>query len=183
MRHGETEWSAAGRHTSRSDLPLLPSGIEQAKELAAKLHGRKFALVLCSPMQRARETSRLAGYGDVAEITDDLKEWDYGMYEGLTTAQIRTENPSWSLWRDGVLRGEPVEQVGARVNRVIQRCLKAHGDVALFAHGHVLRILTAVWLGLPPNDGQLFALNTGTISILGFEHDYRVIRCWNSESV
>ena len=183
MRHGETEWSARGAHTSRTDLPLLPSGIRQAKELGAKLAGRKFALVLVSPLQRARETCRLAGYGDVAEVTDDLKEWDYGAYEGRTTAEIRAENPSWLLWRDGVVQGELVEHVGARVNRVIRRCLNVKGDVALFGHGHVLRILTAVWLGLSPTNGQLFALSTGTISILGFEHDYRIIKRWNSACV
>lgn len=179
MRHGETEWSAAGAHTSRTDLPLLPSGIKQAQELAAKLKGRKFALVLVSPMQRARETCRIAGYGDAAEVTDDLKEWDYGMYEGRSTADIRKDNPAWSLWRDGVLQGELVEHVGGRVQRIIQRCSEVDGDVALFAHGHVLRILTAVWLGLPPKDGQLFMLGTGSISVLGFEHDYRVIKRWN----
>jgi broad specificity phosphatase PhoE len=179
MRHGETEWSARGAHTSRTDLPLLPSGIQQAKELATKLRGGKFSLVLVSPMQRARETARLAGYGDVAEVTDDLKEWDYGIYESRTTPEIRAENPNWSLWRDGTPQGEPIDQVGVRVSRVIQRCLSVEGDVALFAHGHVLRILTAVWLGLPPNNGQFYALNTGTISVLGFEHDYRVIRRWN----
>jgi probable phosphoglycerate mutase len=179
MRHGETEWSAAGAHTSRTDLPLLSSGIKQAQELAAKLKGRKFAQVLVSPMQRARETCRIAGYGDVAEVTDDLKEWDYGMYEGRSTADIRKDNPAWSLWRDGVLQGELVEHVGARVQRVINRCSEVDGDVALFAHGHVLRILTAVWLGLPPKDGQFFMLGTGTISVLGFEHEYRVIKSWN----
>lgn len=179
MRHGETEWSVRGMHTSRTDLPLLPSGIKQAEELRDKLKGRGFGLVLVSPMQRARETCRLAGYGDVASVTDDLKEWDYGAYEGRTTEDIRKEHPSWSLWRDGVADGESVEHVGARVQRVIQRCLEADGNVALFAHGHVLRILTAVWLGLGPNRGQLFMLSTGTISILGFEHDYRVIQRWN----
>lgn len=180
IRHGETEWSAAGRHTSRTDLPLLPSGVEQAKQLAAKLKARRFSLVLVSPMQRARETCRLAGYGDVAQVTDDLKEWDYGSYEGRSTAEIRQDNPNWSLWHDGVVDGESVEQVGLRVARVIEHCMKSDGDVALFAHGHVLRILTAVWLKLPAADGQLFALNTGTVSVLGFEHDYRVIRRWNS---
>ena len=179
IRHGETEWSAAGAHTSRTDLPLLPSGIKQAQELAAKLKGHKFALVLVSPMQRARETCRIAGYGDVAQITDDLKEWDYGMYEGRSTADIRKDNPAWSLWRDGVVQGELVEHVGARVQRVIKHCSEVDGDVALFAHGHVLRILTAVWLGLPPTDGQFFMLGTGTISVLGFEHEYRVIKRWN----
>jgi broad specificity phosphatase PhoE len=179
MRHGETEWSAKGLHTSRTDLPLITSGIEQAKELGPRLKGRKFALVLVSPMQRARETCRLAGYADAAQVTDDLKEWDYGLYEGRSTADIRQERPEWSLWRDGVLKGESVEDVGARVERVIERCLSVAGDVALFAHGHVLRILTARWLSLPPNMGQLFALGTGSISVLGFEHDYRVIQRWN----
>jgi broad specificity phosphatase PhoE len=183
MRHGETEWSASGAHTSRTDLPLLPSGIKQAQDLAGRLKSRKFALVLVSPMQRARETARLAGYADKAEVTDDLKEWDYGMYEGRSTAQIRKDNPNWSLWRDGVVQGELVEQVGARVQRIINRCMQVDGDVAIFAHGHVLRILTAVWLGLPPNYGQLFALNTGTISVLGYEHEYHVVKRWNCSSV
>ena len=183
MRHGETEWSAKGMHTSRTDLPLLPSGIKQAEELRDKLNGRKFGLVLVSPMQRARETCRLAGYDDVARVMDDLKEWDYGAYEGRTTADIRKDRPSWSLWRDGVVDGESVEHVGIRVQRVIQECLNAKGDVALFAHGHVLRILTAVWLGLTPDRGQLLMLGTGTVSILGFEHYYRVIQRWNSPQV
>ena len=183
IRHGETEWSAKGMHTSRTDLPLLPSGIKQAEELGTRLKHRSFGLVLVSPMQRARETCRLAGYGDIARTTNDLKEWDYGAYEGRTTADIRNENPRWSLWRDGVADGEPIEHVGARVQRVIEQCLEVGGDVALFAHGHVLRILTAVWLGLKPDRGQLFMLGTGTISILGFEHDYRVIKRWNSPVV
>lgn len=183
FRHGETEWSLSGAHTSRTDLPLTANGLKQAQELAPRLKGRKFALVLTSPMSRARETCRLVGFGDQAEVTNDLKEWDYGAYEGRTTPDIRKENPSWQLWRDGVVQGELVEHVGARVARVIERCSKVDGDVALFAHGHVLRILTAVWLGLPPADGKLFALNTGTMSVLGYEHEYRVIRRWNSSSV
>jgi broad specificity phosphatase PhoE len=183
MRHGETEWSASGAHTSRTDLPLLPSGIKQAEELRTKLHGRNFALVLVSPMQRARETCRLAGYADKAEISNDLKEWDYGLYEGRSTAQIRQDRPNWSLWRDGVLEGESVENVGIRVKRIIDRCREVDGDVAIFAHGHVLRILTAVWLDLPPADGRLFALNTATISVLGYEHEYKVIRRWNCPGV
>jgi len=183
MRHGETEWSASGAHTSRTDLPLLPSGIKQAEELKTKLHGRNFALVLVSPMQRARETCRLAGYADKAEISNDLKEWDYGLYEGRSTAQIRQDRPNWSLWRDGVLEGESVENVGIRVKRIIDRCREVDGDVAIFAHGHVLRILTAVWLDLPPADGRLFALNTATISVLGYEHEYKVIRRWNCPGI
>lgn len=183
FRHGETEWSLSGAHTSRTDLPLTANGLKQAQELAPRLKGRKFALVLTSPMSRARETCRLAGFGDQAEVTNDLKEWDYGAYEGRSTPDIRKENPSWQLWRDGVADGEPVEHVGERVARVIERCSKVDGDVALFAHGHVLRILTAVWVGLPPGEGKLFALNTGTMSVLGYEHEYRVIRRWNSNGV
>lgn len=183
MRHGETEWSLSGAHTSRTDLPLLPSGIKQAQELAGKLKSQKFALVLVSPMRRARETCRLAGLSEQAEVTDDLKEWDYGLYEGRSTADIHKENPNWMLWRDGVPQGETLDQVGTRVKRVIDRSLAANGNVALFAHGHVLRILTAVWLGLPPANGEFFALNTGTMSELGFEHDYHVIRRWNCTSI
>ena len=183
FRHGETEWSVSGAHTSHTDLPLLPSGIQQADELKTKLRGRNFALVLVSPMQRARETCRLAGYEAQAEITADLKEWDYGLYEGQSTAQIRQDRPDWSLWRDGVLQGESVESVGVRVKRIIDRCVQADGDVALFAHGHVLRILTAVWLELPAADGKLFALNTATISVLGYEHEYKVVRRWNCPNV
>lgn len=183
MRHGETEWSLSGAHTGRTDLPLNENGIKQAQDLQARLGGRKFALVLVSPLSRARDTCRLAGYGDVGEVTPDLLEWDYGDYEGRSTAEIQKEAPNWSLWRDGVRNGESVEQVGTRVARIIERASQVKGDVALFAHGHVLRILTAVWLGLPPKDGQLFALNTGTISVLGYEHEYRVIRRWNCSAV
>ena len=183
MRHGETEWSLSGAHTSRTDLPLLPSGIKQAQELAGKLKNQKFALVLVSPMQRARDTCRLAGLSEQAQVTDDLKEWDYGLYEGRSTADIHKENPNWMLWRDGVPQGETLDQVGTRVKRVIDRSLATNGNVALFAHGHVLRILTAVWLGLPPANGEFFALNTGTMSELGFEHDYHVIRRWNCTSI
>jgi probable phosphoglycerate mutase len=183
FRHRETEWSLSGAHTSRTDLPLTPGGLKQAEELAPRIKARKFALVLTSPMSRARETCRLAGLGGQAEVTNDLKEWDYGAYEGRSTPEIRKERPNWQLWRDGVVGGELVEQVGTRVARVIERCTKVQGDVALFAHGHVLRILTAVWVGLPPGEGKLFALNTGTMSVLGYEHDYRVIRRWNCNGV
>jgi probable phosphoglycerate mutase len=183
IRHGETEWSLSGAHTGRTDIPLNENGIKQARDLKLLLARHKFALVLVSPLSRARETSRLAGFGDVAEVTPDLLEWDYGDYEGRTTAQIQKERPGWSLWRDGVVNGESVDQVGSRVARVIERITEVQANVAIFAHGHVLRILTAVWLGLPPKDGQLFALNTGTISVLGYEHEYRVIRRWNCSAV
>jgi broad specificity phosphatase PhoE len=179
MRHGETEWSKSGQHTGRTDLPLTPDGIKSAEALRQRLAGRKFALVLVSPMGRARETARLAGYGEVAEPTEDLREWDYGDYEGRTTKDIRNERPGWYLWKDGVTNGETVEQVGSRTKRIIERIAQTKGDVALFAHGHVLRILTATWLTLPPDAGRLFALGTGTISTLGYEHETRVIRQWN----
>ncbi len=179
IRHGETEWSLSGAHTGRTDIPLNQNGIKQAQNLKPRLKGQKFALALVSPLSRARETSRLAGFDDVAEVTPDLLEWDYGDYEGRSTAEIQKDRPGWSLWRDGVVNGESVDQVGLRVARVIERITQIQGDVAIFAHGHVLRILTAVWLGLPAKDGRLFALNTGTISVLGYEHEYRVIRRWN----
>jgi probable phosphoglycerate mutase len=179
IRHGETEWSAAKRHTGRTDIPLTPTGERQAAALSRSLAGRQFASVLCSPLRRARETCRLAGYGDVASMTDDLLEWDYGVYEGKTTQEIRLEQPGWSIWTATVVNGESAEQVGRRAQRVIQRTLAANGAVVLFAHAHILRILTACWLGLAPDAGRLFVLRTASISVLGFEHDTRVITRWN----
>jgi broad specificity phosphatase PhoE len=181
IRHGETEWSRIGRHTGRTDLPLTPLGERQAAALGRHLGRRPFTLVLTSPLGRARETCRLAGYAEVAEPTEDLLEWDYGDYEGRTTAEIRAEVPGWSIWTGGVPRGETVEQVGIRVRRVIVRVVAAAGDVALFAHAHVLRILTACWLGLPPADGRLFALGTASVSILGYERESRVVTIWNQD--
>jgi len=179
IRHGETEWSLSGRHTGRTEIPLTPTGIRQAEALGRHLGGRTFALALTSPLSRARETCRLAGYGDVAQVTDDLLEWNYGIYEGRTTADIGVEQPGWSIWSTSVPKGEVPEQVGERARRVIERAASARGDVALFAHAHVLRILAACWLGSPPRDGRLFALGTAAISILGYEHDTRVISVWN----
>jgi broad specificity phosphatase PhoE len=147
------------------------------------LAGRPFALVLASPLARARETCRMAGYGDVAQIDDNLSEWDYGAYEGRTSAQIQQEVPGWSIWKGPVPQGETIEQVAARARKVIDRALGARGDVALFSHGHLLRILTACWLGLPPDAGRLFALSTATVSVLGYEHDTRVISRWNHSCV
>ena len=180
MRHGETEWSRSGAHTGRTDIPLTDAGRRNAAAVGRYLAGRPFALVLVSPMQRARETCRLAGYEN-ALIDPDLSEWNYGDYEGRTTQQIQAERPGWSLWTDGVPNGETVAQVGARAGRVIARALAVagEGDVALFAHGHILRILTATWLGLPPEDGRLFALGTASISTLGYERETRVITRWN----
>jgi broad specificity phosphatase PhoE len=179
MRHGETEWSLSGAHTSRTDIPLTARGKERAEKIRDYLAHRKFSLVLTSPLQRARETCRIAGYGEVAQIDDNLREWDYGIYEGRTTADIRKEQPDWSIWDSPPPEGEPVEHVAARTQLVIDRAAKACGQVALFAHAHVLRILTATWLGQPPRDGRLFALGTGSVSSLGYERETRVISTWN----
>jgi probable phosphoglycerate mutase len=182
IRHGETAWSLSGAHTGRTDIPLTPAGERRAAAIGQYLAGRRFALVLVSPLRRAFDTCRIAGYGNVAQVTDDLLEWDYGAYEGRTTAEIRKETPGWSIWVAGVPGGETVEQVAARARRVIDRAVSAGGDVALFAHGHVLRILTACWLDLPPTAGRLFALDTASLSVLGYEHETRVIRRWNQAS-
>ena len=147
--------------------------------MGRRLAGRQFSLVLTSPMQRARETCALAGYGDVAEVEPNLREWDYGDYEGRTSADIRKLRPGWFLWRDGVVNGETVEDVADRAEAVIDRAVRAGGDVALFGHGHLLRILTACWLELPPGDGRLFTLSTASLSVLGYEHETRVIGLWN----
>jgi broad specificity phosphatase PhoE len=179
IRHGETEWSLAGRHTGRTDLPLTARGRALAAQVGEYLDGRPFHLVLTSPLIRAVETCRLAGYGDGAAIDSDLREWDYGRYEGITTADIRRERPDWDLWRDGVPGGETIEEVAERARRVIDRAADAGGDVALFAHGHILRVLTAGWLDLAPESGRLFALDTASLSTLGMERETRVIRTWN----
>jgi broad specificity phosphatase PhoE len=179
IRHGETEWSASGQHTGRTDLPLTLEGKLQARQIAGFLNGRGFALVLTSPLQRARETCRLAGYGESAIIDANLREWDYGEYEGRTTPEIQIERPGWSLWRDGVIGGERIEQVAARAQKVIDRAVASSGDALLFAHGHILRVLAVCWLGLPPEAGRLFALGTASMSILGDERDTRVITQWN----
>jgi probable phosphoglycerate mutase len=179
IRHGETEWSKSGQHTGRTDLPLTDAGRQRAEALGRYLARRRFALVLSSPLIRALDTCRLAGYGDQVQLTDDLLEWDYGEYEGRRTVDIQEERPGWLLWNDGVPGGETVEQVGARARRVIERAAAVDGDVALFSHGHILRVLGACWPGLAPGDGQLLTLGTAAISVLGYEHDYRVIQVWN----
>ena len=179
VRHGETAWSKSGQHTGRTDLAMTPEGERQAAGLAARLGGRKFALVLSSPLTRARETARIAGYGEAAVVTDDLREWDYGDYEGRTTADIRRERPGWDVWTGGVPNGEPVDAVGARLSRVIERARAAGGDVVLFGHAHALRILAACWLGLPASGGRYFKLDPASISVLGYERQTPVIVRWN----
>jgi probable phosphoglycerate mutase len=182
VRHGETEWSVTGKHTGRSDIPLTERGRREADHAGRALLGRHFSLVLSSPLSRAFDTCALAGFGDRAELDDDLLEWDYGDDEGRTTAEIRVERPGWLLWRDGVEHGETADEVGTRVDRVIARATEADEDVLVVAHGHVLRVLAARWLGRPPTDGQLFALSTAAVCELGFEHDLPVIWRWNDTS-
>lgn len=183
VRHGETEWSASGRHTSRTDVSLTDRGREQAVKLREYLQGIEFKAVLRSPMLRAKETCELAGLGDAAQVEDGLKEWDYGVYEGRTTKDIQGEIPGWSVWKDPILGGETAEQVGARADGVIARALAEGkgGKVALFAHAHILRILAVRWIGMGARDGALFALGTGSVSVLGHEHEQRVISRWNRE--
>ena len=179
IRHGATEWSTNGRHTGRTDIPLLPEGEDQARAAGALLHGRPFGLVLCSPLGRARETCDLAGYADQAELTDDLLEWDYGDYEGVTTKTIRETVPGWTVWDSPMPGGETIDQVSARVDRVIARVRDVDADCAVFAHGHVLRVLGARWLEAPVSFGGRLYLTTGSLSVLGFEREVRVIRLWN----
>ena len=179
-RHGATEWSKSGQHTSRTDLPLLEEGREQAAELGRKLAGVEFSLVLCSPLRRARETCELAGFGDVAELTDDLREWDYGEYEGLTTPQIREANPSWWLWRDGCPGGESPPEIGARVDGVLARFAEVEGNGLAFAHGHVLRVFTARWLEMEVAAGARFKLEAGSLGILAHERETHVIERWSA---
>jgi probable phosphoglycerate mutase len=181
VRHGETAWSRSSQHTGRTDIPLLDEGRQMAELLAAPLRAWHFAAVWTSPLSRAAETCALAGFGDVAQKKPDLMEWDYGAYEGRTGDDIRKERPDWLLWRDGAPGGESPEQVAARADRVIAEVRKVDGDVAVFAHGHLLRTLAARWLGLPPRYGQQFVLDTASISVLGLDGDgtVHVIRCWN----
>jgi probable phosphoglycerate mutase len=179
IRHGETEWSRSGAHTGKTDLPLTEAGCANALAVGRYLAGRRFALVLISPRQRARETSRLAGFGAAAVVDPDLAEWDYGAYEGRTTDEIRAERPGWSIWNDGPLEGETLVQVAARARRVIERATGVTGDVALFAHGHILRVLAACRVGLPPDGGRVLALDAGSVSVLGWERETPVISRWN----
>jgi probable phosphoglycerate mutase len=178
-RHGETDWSRSGQHTGTTDLPLTDEGRRQAEALAPRLAGRKFALVLSSPLGRALETCRLAGLGDVVQVREDLREWDYGDYEGMTTPQIQERAPGWYLFDDGCPHGESAEQVGERVDRVIAELRAADGDAAVFGHGHCLRVLAARWLELAPREGGRFGLSTATLGELGGEHGRPAMWRWN----
>jgi probable phosphoglycerate mutase len=180
IRHGETEWSKSGRHTSTTDLPLTAEGEQVAASLKEKLAGETFELVLTSPRQRARRTAELAGFGD-AEVDDDLVEWDYGDYEGITTAEIRKTVPGWTVWADPVPNGETPAQVAARLDRVNARIAAVPGDVLVFGHSHALRALTARWLELDVTEGRHFVLNTATVSVLGWERGSPAIHRWNNE--
>lgn len=181
VRHGQTEWSRTGRHTGRTDVPLEPEGRAEAKAAGALLAGRRFSLVLTSPLERALETCRLAGFGDAAETCPDLLEWDYGEYEGRTSEDIRVERPGWTIWTGGTPGGESAADVGRRVDRVVALARASGGDTLCFAHGHVLRVLAARWTGLPPAGGRLLALNAGAVSVLGWERETPVVVRWNEQ--
>jgi broad specificity phosphatase PhoE len=178
LRHGETEWSASGRHTGRTDVELTDRGRAQARALGAAVASRSFALVLASPLRRATETCRLAGLDGT--VDPDLREWDYGDYEGRTTPEIREEVPGWTVWKGPVPGGERLEEVAARADRVVERLTSAAGDVAVVSHGHLLRVLAARWLELPAVEGRRFALDTATVSLLGLERETRVVLRWNA---
>jgi probable phosphoglycerate mutase len=179
VRHGETEWSRSGQHTSRTDLPLLEDGRERAKTVGEELAGRSFALVVSSPYRRARETAEIAGFKDPV-IWEDLHEWAYGEYEGLTTPQIREKNPEWNLWTDGCPGGERPDEISARADGVLARLRDAGGDALVFAHGHILRVVAARWVEMPVTAGARLALSAGAVSELGYERETQVIRRWNA---
>ncbi len=180
VRHGATEWSTNGRHTGRTDVPLTAEGQREAASLYPRLDRQRFALVLCSPLSRARNTARLAGFVH-ALLDDDLLEWDYGDYEGLTSDQIQARDPGWTIFTGSVPNGETAEQVGARAQRVLDRCAAVEGRVLLFAHGHILRVLSAVALSFGPRDGAHFMLDPATISVIGTEHGARALSRWNDQ--
>lgn len=178
VRHGATEWTATGQHTGGTDIALTDAGRREAAGLFRPLDRQAFSAAFTSPLGRARETARIAGFAD-AVVVDDLREWDYGVYEGRTTAEIREEIPGWSVWSDPIPDGESLGAVAARAASVLERCNAVDGRVLLFAHAHILRILTACALGLDPAAGRVVALDPASISVIGHEHDYRVIRRWN----
>ena len=180
VRHGQTEWSLDGRHTGTTDIPLTDEGIREAERAGRRLAGRTFALVLSSPLRRALETCRLAGFADAVQVREDLREWHYGDYEGLSTVQIRQERPDWYLFRDGCPNGETAEQVGERVDRVIAEVRAVDGDAVLFGHGHCLRVFAARWLGFAAEDAGRLALSTATVGVLGYEHERPALWLWNA---
>ena len=181
IRHGETEWSRARRHTGRTDLPLSPAGEAEARALGEHLHGLEVDRVLSSPLTRARATATLAGFGDRLELTDALVEFDYGDYEGLTTAEIRAARPGWDLFRDGCPGGETVETAAARAGKLLDSLTETEGRVMLFSHGHQLRILTTCYLGLPPDAARHLFLGTASLSVLGTEHEWPAVLLWNEQ--
>ncbi len=180
IRHGETEWSLNGQHTGVTDIPLTENGRTLAKLLQPVLAKESFALVLTSPLQRARETCKLSGLGDQADVDTNLMEWNYGEYEGITSRQIHETVPGWLVFNDGAPGGETPEQIGARADRVIARVRSVRGVVALFAHGHILRVLVARWLDLPATAGRNFLLDTGTLNILSYYRGYPAVKTWNA---
>lgn len=180
IRHGETEWSLSGQHTGITDIPLTENGLERAKLLQPVLAKESFALVLTSPLQRARVTCQLSGLGDKAEVDQNLVEWNYGEYEGVTSKEIHKKVPGWMVFNDGAPGGETPEQVGARADRVITRVRSVNGDVALFAHGHIFRVLVARWLDLPATAGRNFLLDTGTLNILSYYRGFPAVKTWNA---
>ncbi len=179
VRHGATEWSVLRRHTGRTDLPLTDEGREEVERLGVRLARERFSLVLVSPLVRARETARLTGFGDVAEIEADLVEWDYGDYDGRTAEEIRRDRPGWTPWHGGYPGGETLDDLAARADRVLTRVRSVDGDVALFAHGHILRVITARWLEQPPVEAARYYLSTASLSVLGWERETAVIDRWN----
>jgi broad specificity phosphatase PhoE len=179
IRHGETEWSVSGAHTGVTEIALTDQGRRQAAAIGRQLEGRHFGRVLTSPRERAKETCRLAGFGNVAEIEDGIQEWNYGSYEGKTTSEIKQARPEWSVWRDSAPDGETIDQVATRAKKIIVACERGSGPVLLFSHAHFLRVLAACWLGLPAETGRLFAMDVASLSILGYERENRVIRLWN----
>ncbi len=179
VRHGQTQWSISGKHTGRTDIPLTDLGRLQADALGEMLQGRAFSLVLSSPLIRAWETMERAGYADQGMPDENILEWDYGVFEGRTTADIRQSDPGWSIWTSPIDGGETIDEVGMRADLAIERCLAAPGPVAIFAHGHFLRIMTARWMGLPASAGRSLSLGTATVSTLGWERETRVLQMWN----